>query len=469
MPIGYIRQTHGTRSNGQSAVASSAYRSGQILEDIRYGKTHDYSRKENILFTDFMYPNDSPEWVKKGRGSFWNAVEAFEDRKDARLYRDFMGALQNDMTAEENIKIVKLFAEHLRAQGMVVDVAVHGESAFNKENMHCHLSGSERNVDADGFGLKSVGSISRSWNSKEWYKKQREKYLEITNTFRMEKGLPLVEYNDQNGESIHYLPSVWRAMQKAKKELARTHEDLATCSDQIEKFDMEIQQEIKKTKELEKKDARGGAPTNANARAGTDSSPIKTVISKQEYLSAFLNESPDKWIKTEEHMEREFTALKEKVLLIYSKRYAQKILKEIDEIELPKLKKEYKDFVSSEPEIEKRSLFNKEAVESQTAYHAEWEAEAESLQRAGQDKIKERDKIEDLKNDRDFMKWQKERISTDKLWYGTTLKINDSPELFTNQGLRNQLEAYKEAKETRAEIQKKLDRDKNRNNRPVRE
>ena len=461
MPIGYIRQTHGTRSNGQSAVASSAYRSGEILEDKRYGKTHDYSRKENILYTDFMYPEGSPEWVTKGRGSFWNAVEAFEDRKDARLYRDFMGALQNDMTAEENIKIVKLFAEHLRAQGMVVDVAVHGESAFSKENIHFHLSGSERNIDADGFGLKAKDSLSRSWNSKAWYNEQRLKYLEITNTLRMEKGLPFVEYNDQKGESVHYLPSVWKEMQKAKKTLGLVYEDITAYSDQMEKLDMEIQQEIKTTKEIGKKDAQGLSPTNANVPSGIVSLPEKTIISKQDYINMYTNASPEQWKKSADHNERALTILKEQVILTYAKKYSEKVIKQIDEIELPKLKKEYKEFVANEPVIDKRGLFNKEAVESQTAYYKEWEAESKKLQRAGLAKIQERDKIEDLKSDSDFMKWQKERQGTDKLWYGTAFKIEQTPEQFTNQELRNQLEAYKEVKQTRVNIQRKINQEKN--------
>ena len=34
-----------SRKAGQSAVASAAYRAGDVLDDAKYGKTHDYSKK----------------------------------------------------------------------------------------------------------------------------------------------------------------------------------------------------------------------------------------------------------------------------------------------------------------------------------------------------------------------------------------------------------------------------------------
>ena len=120
----------------------------------------------------------------------------------------------------------------------------------------------------------------------------------------MEKGLPFVEYNDQKGESVHYLPSVWKEMQKAKKTLGLVYEDITAYSDQMEKLDMEIQQEIKTTKEIGKKDAQGLSPTNANVPSGIVSLPEKTIISKQDYINMYTNASPEQWKKSADHNER---------------------------------------------------------------------------------------------------------------------------------------------------------------------
>lgn len=35
-----------SRGSGQSAIASAAYRAGEKLQDARYGKVQDYSKKE---------------------------------------------------------------------------------------------------------------------------------------------------------------------------------------------------------------------------------------------------------------------------------------------------------------------------------------------------------------------------------------------------------------------------------------
>ncbi|MGP5361606.1 MobA/MobL family protein, partial [Psychrobacter celer] len=43
-----------SRSNGQSAVASASYRAGCELEDKRYGKTHDYSKRHGVMSADII-------------------------------------------------------------------------------------------------------------------------------------------------------------------------------------------------------------------------------------------------------------------------------------------------------------------------------------------------------------------------------------------------------------------------------
>ena len=51
------------RSHGQSVVASAAYRSGDSLYDERIGTTFDYTRKQGILHTEIMTPDNAPEWM----------------------------------------------------------------------------------------------------------------------------------------------------------------------------------------------------------------------------------------------------------------------------------------------------------------------------------------------------------------------------------------------------------------------
>lgn len=49
-----------TRSEGRSAVATAAYRSGEKLTNRWDGCTHDYTRKGGIEYTAILLPSNAP-------------------------------------------------------------------------------------------------------------------------------------------------------------------------------------------------------------------------------------------------------------------------------------------------------------------------------------------------------------------------------------------------------------------------
>ena len=49
-----------SRSDGKSAVASSAYRSGEKLIDDRIGLVHDFTQKRGVVFTEVALPAHAP-------------------------------------------------------------------------------------------------------------------------------------------------------------------------------------------------------------------------------------------------------------------------------------------------------------------------------------------------------------------------------------------------------------------------
>ena len=59
------------RSNGQSAVACAAYRSGTRLLDERTGEQKDYRRKGGVEHSEILTPEDAPEWAQD-REQLWN-------------------------------------------------------------------------------------------------------------------------------------------------------------------------------------------------------------------------------------------------------------------------------------------------------------------------------------------------------------------------------------------------------------
>jgi len=147
-----------SRANGQSIVASAAYRAGQSLRDERLGRTWDFSRKQGVNYSQILLPKGAPEWMAD-RERLWNYVEAVERRKDSQLARDVGIALPVELTHSENIELMRDYLQrHFVSQGMVADLSIHEDDS---NNPHAHVLLSMREATSNGFGQKV-----RSWNAK---------------------------------------------------------------------------------------------------------------------------------------------------------------------------------------------------------------------------------------------------------------------------------------------------------------
>ena len=58
------------RSGGHSATHAAAYRSGERLTDKRTGRTFDYGRKQGIVHTELIAPENAPAWAYDGSVNF---------------------------------------------------------------------------------------------------------------------------------------------------------------------------------------------------------------------------------------------------------------------------------------------------------------------------------------------------------------------------------------------------------------
>ena len=101
-----------SRSAGRSAVACSAYRSGEKLIDERQGREQDYTQKTGVEFTKIYAPeNTNPELL--GRNQLWNTVEKVERRKDANLAREFEIAFPHELNKEQRKECSMTYAKSL--------------------------------------------------------------------------------------------------------------------------------------------------------------------------------------------------------------------------------------------------------------------------------------------------------------------------------------------------------------------
>ncbi|WP_440980817.1 Ti-type conjugative transfer relaxase TraA [Shinella sumterensis] len=165
MAIAHFSASIVSRGSGRSVVLSAAYRHCAKMEYEREARTIDYTRKQGLLHEEFVLPADAPKWVRSltadrsvagASEAFWNKVEAFEKRADAQLARDLTIALPLELSAEQNVALVRDFVEkHILAKGMVADWVYHD----NPGNPHIHLMTTLRPLSEDGFGSKKVAVI----------------------------------------------------------------------------------------------------------------------------------------------------------------------------------------------------------------------------------------------------------------------------------------------------------------------
>ena len=78
MAMYHYNVTQVSRGKGQSCVASAAYISGEKLRDDYYGKTHDYTRKGGVLYSEILLPVYAPERLGN-RTTLWNELEKIEE------------------------------------------------------------------------------------------------------------------------------------------------------------------------------------------------------------------------------------------------------------------------------------------------------------------------------------------------------------------------------------------------------
>ncbi len=162
---------------GSSAVASASYRSGETLYDQRAEKTFDYRGKEDVIHTEILTPEHAPVWASE-RQMLWNQVEQVEKRKDAQLARDIIAALPRELNHAQQIALVRDFVQtQFVTHGMIADIAIHDKLASDGKNQpHCHIMLTLRDVSKDGFAKKN-----REWNNRTLVTAWRDAWADTTN------------------------------------------------------------------------------------------------------------------------------------------------------------------------------------------------------------------------------------------------------------------------------------------------
>ncbi len=157
------------RSTGSSAPGAAAYRAGERIRDERTGRTYDHTDRQDVLHKEILVPNEFEGqdlgWARD-RANLWNAAEAAESRRNARVAREYLVALPVELDLEGRVGLARYFAQELADRyRFAVDVAVHAPRDFpgsDPRNFHAHLLATTREVGRDGLGAKTTLELNES-------------------------------------------------------------------------------------------------------------------------------------------------------------------------------------------------------------------------------------------------------------------------------------------------------------------
>ena len=144
-----------SRATGRSAPAAAAYRTASRIENERDGVTHDYTRRSGVEASFIVAPTGA-SWAQD-RSALWNAVEAAEKRKDAKVAREYELALPHELKPFERRVLAMGFAREVVSRfGVAADVAIHApHPEGDQRNWHAHVLTTTRVVEAEGLGAKT--------------------------------------------------------------------------------------------------------------------------------------------------------------------------------------------------------------------------------------------------------------------------------------------------------------------------
>ena len=251
-----------SRSNGQSAVASASYRAGIELDDKRYGKTHDYSKRSGVMSADIILPTAlASAYTDISRSDLWNKAEAAEKRKDARVAREWLVNLPYELDENDRKDIAHKFAQTLADRyGTIADCAIHKptqkeiDRGADPRNFHAHIMFTTRCAELDDNNeivLTDKATIELSDNKRRSLgmervnveiKEVRQLWEQIANEKLAEYGHELIDsrsYADQ-GKDIEpqiKMGSVATKLERDKYESEREKAEQANKKGEVYEID----------------------------------------------------------------------------------------------------------------------------------------------------------------------------------------------------------------------------------------
>lgn len=192
-----------SRGAGRSAVACSAYRSAEKLEDRKQQIIQDYTRKTGVEFKNIYAPIETNRELLD-RQTLWNKVEQVEKRKDATLAREFEIAFPCELSKNERERLLDdLCSKIVKKHNVIVDAVIHAphtKSGSDERNYHAHIMFTSRHIDKDTgeFATKKNRDFNKE-RSSETVNAWRKDFADLANLYLISKGVQVDHrsYKDQ--------------------------------------------------------------------------------------------------------------------------------------------------------------------------------------------------------------------------------------------------------------------------------
>ena len=223
-----------SRSKGQSATAAIAYRAGAKIKCEHEGRTHDYTKKNDVLHSEIFLPANAPSWATD-RQQLWNEVEKAEKRKNSTIAREFEVALPNELNEEQRIALVQDFAKQIVARhGCAVDAHLHNDKGLyeSKENHHAHIMLSTRQLEQDGF-TKKTRELDEKKSGEVVY--WREQWAKTANEHLREYGIE-IDHRSLKDQGLEREPTIKLGVAASALERKGTKTDRGDINREVAKY-----------------------------------------------------------------------------------------------------------------------------------------------------------------------------------------------------------------------------------------
>jgi len=328
-----------SRGKNKSAVAASAYRSGEKIKNEYGGIVHDFTRKGGIAYTEILLPQNAPQEFTN-RSVLWNSVEKIEKSKNSQLAREIEIALPKELNREKQIELVREYVkENFVKVGMCADIALHDK---NDGNPHVHILLTMRPLNEDKtWGAKSKKEYildengekvklkngnyktrkidTTDWNEQDKAEEWRKSWADITNKYLEENSIQeKVDHRSYERQGIEQIPTIHLGVSASQMEKKGIVTDRGNINREIKHQNKILKEIARRIIALMRwirsltKDKNNDTPKDKQYDISLQSTTPPRQNNLTDILSYFIKENADNSnIDLEKHIEN-YKFLKEK-------------------------------------------------------------------------------------------------------------------------------------------------------------